>query len=128
MQGSKKSFFYLCFILHQALYESLLVEVPLAGFFLSKLLGQSTSAEIHHLDSLDPELCRNLLSLKTYQGDVQDLGLDFTVLNSNLGQNTVSLQGGAVVAPCVLKSRVFQNFSNNFLAFSFCCSTNNCKT
>lgn len=66
------------------------MEVPLAGFFLSKLLGRSSSsAEIHHLDSLDPELCRNLLSLKTYQGDVQDLGLDFTVLNSNLGQNTV---------------------------------------
>lgn len=75
----------------QALYENLLVEVPLAGFFVSKLLGRSSSSvEFHHLDSLDPELCRNLLSLKTYQGDVQDLGLDFTVLSSDLGQNTVS--------------------------------------
>lgn len=97
MQGSKTDFIT-CFILQQALYESLLVEVPLAGFFLSKLLGKSTSAEIHHLDSLDPELCRNLLSLKTYQGDVQDLGLDFTVLNSNLGQNTVSPQAGVGTA------------------------------
>lgn len=82
-------YYFIGRMLGKALYESLLVEVPLAGFFLSKLLGKSTSAEIHHLDSLDPELCRNLLSLKTYQGDVQDLGLDFTVLNSNLGQNTI---------------------------------------
>lgn len=75
----------------QALYENLLVEVPLAGFFVSKILGRSSSSvEFHHLDSLDPELCRNLLYLKTYEGDVQDLGLDFTVLNSDLGQNTVS--------------------------------------
>ncbi|XP_071542676.1 ubiquitin-protein ligase E3C [Panulirus ornatus] len=77
-------------MLGKALYENLLVEVPLAGFFVSKLLGRSSSSvEFHHLDSLDPELCRNLLSLKTYQGDVQDLGLDFTVLNSDLGQNTI---------------------------------------
>ena len=68
------------------------MEVPLAGFFLSKLLGRSSSSvEFHHLDSLDPELCKNLLYLKTYNGDVQDLGLDFTVLNSDLGQNTVSI-------------------------------------
>lgn len=83
-------YYFIGRMLGKALYENLLVEVPLAGFFLSKLLGRSSSsAEIHHLDSLDPELCRNLLSLKTYQGDVQDLGLDFTVLNSNLGQNTI---------------------------------------
>ena len=74
----------------QAIYENLLVEIPLAGFFLSKLLGrQSTSVEFHYLDSLDPELCRNLLSLKNFDGDIQDLGLDFTVLNAELGQNDV---------------------------------------
>ena len=27
--------------------------------------------DIDHLDSLDPELYRNLLALKTYEGDVQ---------------------------------------------------------
>lgn len=74
------------------------MDVPLAGFFLSKLLGRSSSSvEFHHLDSLDPELCRSLLDLKTYQGDVQDLGLDFTILNSDLGQNTVSYSSGITI-------------------------------
>ncbi|XP_066959810.1 ubiquitin-protein ligase E3C [Macrobrachium rosenbergii] len=83
-------YYFIGRMLGKALYENLLVEVPLAGFFLSKLLGRSSSSvEFHHLDSLDPELCKNLLYLKTYSGDVQDLGLDFTVLNSDLGQNTV---------------------------------------
>ena len=75
----------------QALYEKLLVEIPLAGFFLSKLLSRKGfSTEFHHLDSLDHELCHNLLYLKNFKGDVQDLGLDFTVLQSDLGKNTVS--------------------------------------
>ncbi|XP_069940779.1 ubiquitin-protein ligase E3C isoform X2 [Cherax quadricarinatus] len=83
-------YYFIGRMLGKALYENLLVEVPLAGYFVSKLLGRSSSSvEFHHLDSLDPELCRNLLYLKTYQGDVQDLGLDFTVLNSDLGQNTI---------------------------------------
>lgn len=83
-------YYFIGRMLGKALYENLLVEVPLAGFFVSKILGRSSSSvEFHHLDSLDPELCRNLLYLKTYEGDVQDLGLDFTVLNSDLGQNTI---------------------------------------
>lgn len=68
-----------------------MVEIPLAGFFLSKLLSRKGfSIEFHHLDSLDPELCRNLLYLKSHKGDVQELGLDFTVLVSELGHNVVS--------------------------------------
>ncbi len=47
----------------QAIYESHLVELPLASFFLSKLLGQ-VNADIDHLSSLDPELYKNLLYLK----------------------------------------------------------------
>ncbi|XP_042213682.1 ubiquitin-protein ligase E3C-like isoform X2 [Homarus americanus] len=94
-------YYFIGRMLGKALYENLLVEVPLAGFFVSKLLGRSSSSvEFHHLDSLDPELCRNLLYLKTYQGDVLDLGLDFTVLNSDLGQNTIEelVPNGANVA------------------------------
>ena len=68
----------------QAMYENLLVELPLAPFFLSKILGNvnferlptnisptGQTLDIDHLDSLDPELYRNLLSLKTFEGDVQ---------------------------------------------------------
>ena len=71
-------------LLLQAMYENLLVELPLAPFFLSKILGNvnferlptnifatGQTLDIDHLDSLDPELYRNLLSLKTFEGDVQ---------------------------------------------------------
>uniref|UniRef100_A0A6A7FRB2 Ubiquitin-protein ligase E3C n=1 Tax=Hirondellea gigas TaxID=1518452 RepID=A0A6A7FRB2_9CRUS len=83
-------FYFIGRMLGKALYEKLLVEIPLAGFFLSKLLSRKGfSIEFHHLDSLDPELCKNLLYLKTHKGDVQELGLDFTVLISELGHNTI---------------------------------------
>lgn len=73
----------------QALYENLLVEIPLAEFFLSKLVGRYSDVDVHHLASLDPIMYRNLLSLKSYEGDVADLGLDFTVLNDELGERRV---------------------------------------
>ena len=37
----------------------MLVELPFARFFLCKLLSkQGTDVDIHHLESLDPEMCR----------------------------------------------------------------------
>lgn len=74
----------------QALYENMLVELPFASFFLSKLLGTSAEVDIHHLASLDPEMYRNLLFLKSYEGDVEDLGLNFTVVNNDLGEAQVN--------------------------------------
>jgi hypothetical protein len=32
---------------------------------------------------------KNLLYLKTYDGNVEDLGLDFTIVNSEIGQTQV---------------------------------------
>jgi ubiquitin-protein ligase E3 C len=75
----------------QALYENLLVELPLAEFFLSKLVGRHSDVDVHHLASLDPIMYRNLLFLKSYEGDVTDLGLDFTVLNDELGETRVRI-------------------------------------
>ncbi|KAK3089067.1 hypothetical protein FSP39_000528 [Pinctada imbricata] len=61
-----------------------------ATFFLSKILSRhSGDLDIHHLASLDPELYRNLLFLKTYEGDVSELGLDFTAVNNDFGQTKV---------------------------------------
>jgi ubiquitin-protein ligase E3 C len=69
----------------------MLVELPLARFFLSKLLGQkSANVDIDHLQSLDPMLYKNLLYLKNYDGDVQDLGLDFTIVSEEIGQAHVA--------------------------------------
>jgi ubiquitin-protein ligase E3 C len=64
-------------ILGKALYEGILIDVAFAGFFLSKCLGQ-----VNYLDdlpSLDPELYRGLMNLKNFDGNFEDLSLDFTV-------------------------------------------------
>lgn len=66
-----------------------MVELPLADFFLSKLAGKQSDVDVHQLASLDPELHRNLLSLKAYDGDVEELGLDFTVVENELGETNV---------------------------------------
>ena len=72
----------------QAIFENILVDLPLAEFFLAKLLV--TRASAYYLKSLDPILYRNLLYLRDYPGDVQDLGLDFTLMNNDLGETRVS--------------------------------------
>lgn len=63
------------------------MDLPLAEFFLAKLLVDRASA--HYLKSLDPVLYRNLLYLRDYSGDVSDLGLDFTTVNNDLGETRV---------------------------------------
>lgn len=77
-------------MLGKAIYENMLVELPFASFFLCKLLSkQGTNVDIHHLESLDPEMYRNLLFLKNYRGNVEDLSLNFTVVNNDLGESQV---------------------------------------
>ncbi|GAB1605249.1 ubiquitin-protein ligase E3C-like [Argonauta hians] len=79
-------YYFLGRMLGKALYENLLVELPFAQFFLSKILNRyGIDLDIHHLASLDSEMYRNLLFLKTYKEDVVDLGLDFTVATNELG-------------------------------------------
>ena len=52
-------FCHFYFITFQAIYENMLVELPFASFFLCKLLSkQGTNVDIHHLESLDPEMYR----------------------------------------------------------------------
>ena len=70
-------FEFLGLLLGKALYEGVLVELPFAGFFLSKLLGHSTG--LNELALLDRELYSNLCYLKSYQGDFADLGLCFAL-------------------------------------------------
>lgn len=63
--------------------------MPLAEFFLTKLAGKYSDVDIHQLASLDPELYKNLLCLKDYEGDVSELNLDFTVVSNSLGHTQV---------------------------------------
>jgi len=91
-QDPSQHYYFIGRMLGKALYENMLIELPLASFFLSKLLGQTLiNVDIDHLDSLDPELYRNLLKLKTYDGNVQDLGLDFSIVVEELGETRLEL-------------------------------------
>jgi ubiquitin-protein ligase E3 C len=49
-------------LLGKAVYDGMLINVPLAGFFLCKLLG--LSPDVNDLATLDPDLHRNLMYLK----------------------------------------------------------------
>ncbi|CAI8019715.1 Ubiquitin-protein ligase E3C [Geodia barretti] len=65
-------------MLGKAMYEHLLVEIPFAGFFLCKLADRGQGRlEAYHLASLDPELYRNVLSLKNYEGRFGGFGSQF---------------------------------------------------
>lgn len=91
VENHQKHFFFIGRMLGKALYENMLVELPFSSFFLAKLLAkhQTSDIDIHHLASLDPLMYKNLVYLKNYEGDVSELGLDFTVVNSDLGENQI---------------------------------------
>uniref|UniRef100_A0A182JPA3 Ubiquitin-protein ligase E3C n=1 Tax=Anopheles christyi TaxID=43041 RepID=A0A182JPA3_9DIPT len=89
VEDFQRHYYFIGRILGKALYENLLVELPLAEFFLSKLAGKHSDVDVHQLASLDPVLYRNLMSLKAYEGDVADLGLDFTIVCDALGETKV---------------------------------------
>lgn len=73
-------------VIGKALYEGILVDAKFAGFFLSKMLGkQSYLDDLGSIDSLDKELYKGLISLKNYQGNVEDLSLNFTVTDEEFG-------------------------------------------
>ncbi|KAF9456890.1 hypothetical protein BDZ94DRAFT_1274548 [Collybia nuda] len=64
-------------ILGKAMYEGILVDVAFAGFFLAKWLGKQSFLD--DLASLDPDLYNGLIFLKHYNGNFEDLALNFTV-------------------------------------------------
>jgi ubiquitin-protein ligase E3 C len=85
-------------VLGKALFEGITIGPQFARFFLHKLLGRSVN--LHHLPSLDPELYKSLMFLKTYEGDVADLCLSFTV-SHDLGSGAAEIElipGGASIA------------------------------
>ncbi|KAJ9576987.1 hypothetical protein L9F63_006424 [Diploptera punctata] len=102
-----RHYYFIGRVLGKALYENLLVELPLAEFFLSKLVGRHSDVDVHHLASLDPIMYRSLLFLKSFEGDVADLGLDFTVLNDELGETRVDeLKPGGANIPVTASNRI----------------------
>jgi hypothetical protein len=93
-------------MLGKAVHEGIVLDVPLADFFVLKLL--SKPATLDELPSLDPELAANLDFLKRYEGDVEnDLCLDFSLDVEEFGsRTTVDLRDGGRATPVTKDNRI----------------------
>lgn len=70
--------------LGKALYEGVLLDLPLAPFFTARLQGRQPLFD--ELSEVDPQLYRNLAALKRYNSaEVESLMLDFTVEEEAFG-------------------------------------------
>eukprot|EP00742_Colponemidia_sp_Colp-10_P004809 GILJ01005133.1.p1 GENE.GILJ01005133.1~~GILJ01005133.1.p1 ORF type:complete len:1085 (+),score=158.91 GILJ01005133.1:437-3256(+) len=78
-----KMFEFLGRMVGKALYEGILLEARFARVFLNRLLGKLNTLD--DLPSLDPDMYRNLVFLKNYEGDLRDLALNFVVLDETFG-------------------------------------------
>lgn len=87
VENFAEHYYFIGRLVGKAVFENILVDLPLAEFFLAKILIDRASA--HYLESLDPVLYKNLLYLRDYTGNVQDLGLDFTIVSNDLGETRV---------------------------------------
>ena len=105
-----KHYYFIGRMLGKALYEQMLVDLPLAPFFLAKLisLGSSVDIDMHNLATLDPTLYNNLIALKTYEAcKVAELNLDFTITNSILGSTTeIELKPNGKNIPVTAANRI----------------------
>ncbi|KAG2406127.1 E3 ubiquitin-protein [Vigna angularis] len=80
-------------VVGKALYEGILLDYSFSHVFVQKLLGRYSFLD--ELSTLDPELYRNLMYVKNYDGDVTELCLDFTVTEESLGKRyVVELKSG----------------------------------
>ncbi|EPS68435.1 hypothetical protein M569_06334, partial [Genlisea aurea] len=79
-------FHFLGTILAKAMFEGILVDIPFATFFLSKLKQKYNY--LNDLPSLDPELYRHLIFLKHYKGNISQLELYFVIVNNEYGEQT----------------------------------------
>ncbi|KAF9591719.1 hypothetical protein IFM89_006065 [Coptis chinensis] len=85
-------------IVGKALYEGILLDYSFSHVFVQKLLGRYSFLD--ELSTLDPELYRNLMYVKNYNGEVMELSLDFTVTDEYYGKHVVTelIPGGKDVA------------------------------
>ncbi|KAI9140838.1 hypothetical protein BKA69DRAFT_1125395 [Paraphysoderma sedebokerense] len=98
-----KYFEFLGRIIGKAIYDNILLEVPLAPFFLNKWLGKQNYVD--DLPSLDEDLYRGLMFLKNYDGNVEDdLSLTYTVKLGN--QKTVELIPNGSSTPVTAQNRL----------------------
>jgi len=76
----EKLYSFLGRVLGKALYENITIQPRFAPFFLNFMHSKYNFQNmVQDLRSLDPELYKNLMFLKSYTGDVGDLSLTFAV-------------------------------------------------
>lgn len=105
-ENYETQFKFLGSLLGKALFDAVLVNIPFASFFLSKMLGNLNYP--NDLNSLDPELYRNLKYLKNCDAStVEDLGLNFTIVNNAYGAvNEVELITNGRNTPVTAANRI----------------------
>jgi ubiquitin-protein ligase E3 C len=70
----------------EALYEGITIHPQFAHFFLSFLRGDYNFLRmLPDLSTMDAQLYNNLMFLKNYDGDAEDLCLTFTIANDDFG-------------------------------------------
>ena len=73
-------------ILGKAIYEGITIKPTFAYLFLSFLRGDHSYLHLlTDLSTIDPQLYSNLMFLKTFDGDMSDLCLTFTVTTDDFG-------------------------------------------
>ncbi|KAK3226693.1 hypothetical protein Dsin_006555 [Dipteronia sinensis] len=87
LENGFQMFEFLGRVVGKALYEGILLDYAFSHVFVQKLLGRYSFLD--ELSTLDPELYRNLMYVKHYDGDVQDLCLDFTVTEESFGKRYI---------------------------------------
>jgi ubiquitin-protein ligase E3 C len=86
-----KRYEFLGRIVGKCLYEGILVDLVFAGFFLLKWPSAGPGEEnrykgsINDLKDMDEGLYNGMLRLKNFQGDVSELGIDFTIADQISG-------------------------------------------
>ena len=111
-------YMFLGMVVGKALYEEIVLENQFAHFFLRKMLGQTNLVE--DLMSLDSELYRHLLFLRTAEGDLSDLELTFAVNTPVLDQvMTFPLKKGGTDITVTQENKIefmylMANFKLNF--------------
>ena len=64
-------------VVGKAIFEGILLKCTFARFFLNRFANKGNSVD--DLMTLDPALYNNLMYLKYYEGNAEDLGLTFSV-------------------------------------------------
>jgi ubiquitin-protein ligase E3 C len=84
----EKLYLFLGRVLGKALYENITLQPQFTHFFLSFMHGKYDYKNlIDDLNTYDEEIFKNLMFLKSYTGDLNDLGLTFSLTESVYGDN-----------------------------------------